>query len=64
MKIKEQEAQQRIKSAQDKALDDMANIVVTRTTSLVKKVISENIDAKTQDILINDSIEKLANSKF
>ncbi len=64
MKIKEQEAQLRIQSAQDKAVEDVAKVVINKTTKLVKKVISENIDAKTQDVLIDNSIKKLADNKF
>lgn len=64
MKIKEQEAHLRIKSAQDKVVDDIANIVILKTTNLVKTVIRDNIDPKTQDILIDNSIEKLTSTKF
>lgn len=64
MKIKEQEAKLRIKAAQDRAVDDVANIVINKTTNLIKKVIVENIDDKTQNILIDDSIKKLINNKF
>lgn len=64
MAIKEKEAKARIRSAQDEALKEVAELTAKKTIDVVKSVLSQKLDAKLQDKLIDESIKNLAESKF
>ena len=64
MAIKEKEAKARIRSAQDEALKEVAELTAKKTIDVVKSVLSQKLDAKLQDKLIDDSIKNLAESNL
>lgn len=60
MKMKEKEAEDRIVAAKEKAAKEISDLTSELTIKAVKKAIAENLDDKTQDKLINDSINLIA----
>ncbi len=64
MTIRSRDAKARIKSAQDKAAQEIAEQTATRTIQTVKAVLLQKLDAKAQDKLIDESINRLAESKL
>lgn len=60
MKMKEKEAEDRITAAKEKAAKEISDLTSELTIKAVKKAIAENLDDKTQDKLINDSINLIA----
>ena len=64
MAIKEKEAKARIRSAQDEALKEVAELTAKKTIDVVKSVLSQKLDAKLQDKLIDESIKNLAESNL
>ena len=64
MVIKEKEAKARIKSAQEDALKEVAELTAQKTIDVVKFILNQKLDAKLQDKLIDESIKNLAESKF
>lgn len=64
MAVRERDAKARVKSAQDKALKEIAAQTAERTIQVVKAVLAQKLDAQTQGKLIDESIERLAESKL
>ena len=56
MKIKEKETQDRITASKEKAAKEISDLTSELTIKIVKTAIAKNLDAKTQDKLIDDSI--------
>lgn len=56
MKLKEKDAEDRIKAAKEKAAKEISDLTSELTIQTVKTVIMKKIDTKTQDKLIDDSI--------
>ncbi len=56
MKIKEKEAEDRITASKEKAAREISDLTSELTTKTVKAAIVKNLDAKTQNKLIDDSI--------
>lgn len=64
MVIKEKEAKARIKSAQEDALKEVAELTAQKTIDVVKFILNQKLDAKLQDKLIDESIKNLAESNL
>lgn len=60
MKMKEKEAEDRIVAAKEKAAKEISDLTSELTIKAVKKAIAENLDDKTKDKLINDSINLIS----
>lgn len=60
MKIKQDEASNRISSARNEALQSVSTQTAELTIQTVKTVLSEKLDAKAQDKLIDNSINLIA----
>lgn len=56
MKLKEKDAEDRIKAAKEKAAKEISDLTSELTIQTVKTAIMKKIDTKTQDKLIDDSI--------
>lgn len=56
MKIKEKETQDRITASKEKAAKEISDLTSELTIKIVKTAIAKNLDAKTQDKLIDASI--------
>ena len=56
MKIKEKEAEDRITASKEKAAREISDLTSELTSKTVKAAIVKNLDAKTQNKLIDDSI--------
>ena len=56
MKIKEKEAEDRITASKEKAAREISDLTSELTIKTVKAAIVKNLDAKTQNKLIDDSI--------
>lgn len=63
MSIKEKEAENRLLAAKTKALDEVSNLTTTLTIKAVRNAIEENLTAQNQDLLIDESIAKIASLK-
>lgn len=63
MKIKEKEAEDRINSSKEKASKEIAHLTSELTIQTVKAAIIKKLDTKTQDNLIDNSIELLTKLK-
>lgn len=63
MAIKEKEAEGRLAAAQDEAMKEIANLSSELTIKAVKAAITEKLDSKAQDELIDNSIRMIANLK-
>ncbi len=63
MAIKEKEAEGRLAAAQDEAMKEIANLSSELTIKAVKAAITEKLDSKAQDELIDNSIKMIANLK-
>lgn len=64
MAVKEKEAKARIKSAQDDALKEVAELTAKKTVDVVKVILNQKLDAKLQDKLIEESIRNLSQSNL
>lgn len=56
MKLKEKDAEDRIKAAKEKAAKEISDLTSELTIQTVKTAIMKKLDSKTQDKLIDDSI--------
>ena len=56
MKLKEKDAEDRIKAAKEKAAKEISDLTSELTIQTVKTAIMKKLDTKTQDKLIDDSI--------
>lgn len=56
MKIREKDAEDRIKAAKEKAAKEISDLTSELTIKAVKTAIMKNLDTKTQDKLIDNSI--------
>lgn len=63
MRIKEKEAEDRINSSKEKASKEIAHLTSELTIQTVKAAIIKKLDTKTQDNLIDNSIELLTKLK-
>lgn len=63
MAVKEKEAEGRLAAAQDEAMKEIANLSSELTIKAVKAAITEKLDSKAQDGLIDNSIKMIANLK-
>lgn len=59
MEIKQKEAETRIKSAQDSALKEITELTSEMTIKALKIALANNLSSKTQDKLIEESIENI-----
>lgn len=58
--IKQKEAEARIRTAQDNALREITNLTSEMTIEVLKKALTDNLSHKTQEQLIDESIEAIA----
>ena len=64
MAAKEKEAKARVKSAQEQAAREITAKTVERTISIVETLLEQKLDSKAQSRLIDESIKRLAQTKF
>lgn len=63
MEMKQKEAEQRIKTAQEAAMKEITTLTSEMTIRVLKEVLSKNLDKKAQDRLIEASIEEISKLK-
>ena len=63
MEMKQKEAEQRIKTAQEAAMKEITTLTSEMTIRVLKDVLSKNLDKKAQDCLIEASIEEISKLK-
>lgn len=63
MEMKQKEAEQRIKTAQEAAMKEITTLTSEMTIRVLKEVLAKNLDKKAQDRLIEASIEEISKLK-
>lgn len=63
MEMKQKEAEQRIKTAQEAAMKEITTLTSEMTIRVLKEVLAKNLDKKAQDRLIEASIKEISKLK-
>ena len=63
MEMKQKEAEQRIKTAQEVAMKEITTLTSEMTIRVLKEVLAKNLDKKAQDRLIEASIKEISKLK-